>query len=283
MKKVKMILASALTLSMLLSLTSCSAGYQASKFYDFASDNFDYEEYSVKKYSKLSKSDKKEAREDGILVYIEEDEMEDFFDAGNDDEDSNFGAVKCFLDTDDMDPDDVKEMTYFSTGEEDDKKYDVTNIYVMNFVDKNAAQDAFNEVLDRVEDDLDVDLEELDEAEYKFKGNSGYIVVNIDSDTFCECFLSYYVDMYEDYGEKLDKDQKKELKKAFKDEFGDIQFYMATYLKGDSVVCICGMSNQGDSEEVEDFCEEFKIACPFDVENSDVMNDALIDNFVTDM
>ena len=277
MKKFKTVAAVALTGAMLMGLTACGKGNQAKKFYDHVLKDYDYEEYTVKKYNKLveDKKAKNEAMEDGILVHVEADEMDKFW--KDKDSNSSFDAVETFFTKDDADSDDVRELTYYVKGENSDDNKEIVTLMVANFNSADLATEAFENTVDRTTDGLDIKTKELSEDEYKLSGSSGHLLINLDTDTFVEAVISKYEEAYQ---QEFDKDMLKEMKKSFKDEFGDLNCYFLTFLDGDCIISVCGMTISDDYDLVEDFIKEFKLGDPLNVELSDELHDAVVDNFI---
>ena len=57
MKKIKMIALATLALTMMAGVTGCFSSPKAEKLYNFADENFDCKEYTVKKLDKLGTGD----------------------------------------------------------------------------------------------------------------------------------------------------------------------------------------------------------------------------------
>lgn len=275
MKKIKLVLATALILSMLMGVTSCSSGIKAQKFYDYAVDNLECEEYTLKKFKKVK--DDKEVEKDGVIIHIEEDDVEDYFDIMDEDDDNNssFDLSKCYVTPEDTKAKYVKEITEYMISESNTTDVSATGILVINFDNSSSARDAFESMLDRVEDEIDISPEDLSEDEYMYKGSNGYLLVHVDEDTFIDGVVDVLTG-----GEEAEysKDDLEYFRDKCEEQFGDFNCYMATYLKGSSIVSIVCLTNEGETDAVEDFCEAFKLQSPLDVDNTKEFEEAIIEN-----
>lgn len=280
MKKFKMIASATLALAMMTGVTGCFSSPKAEKFYNFADENFDCKEFSVKKLEKLGTgSDYDEAKEDGILLYLTDgDDIDDFMDYIDESKGEKSQQMNnCIVDFEDCKAKDIKELSYYLKEEKGDKSMSSEAIVAVDFVDSKAAKSAFENMMDRVEDDVEVDFDKLSKDEFKFSGSNGYFIVNVDEDVLLEAFVSYYISAR---GYSDDKETRKEIREMIEDELGNMNCYQATYLQGSSVISVVCISIDGDTDNIEDFCEEFKLTCPTDMENSDELNDALAENFI---
>ena len=280
MKKFKMIASATLALAMMTGVTGCFSSPKAEKFYNFADENFDCKEYTVKKLDKLGTgSDYDEAMADGILLYLtDEDDIDDFADYIEETNNKKSSKMNnCIVDFDDCKTKDIKALSYYIKEEEGDKNMLSEAIVAIDFADSKAAKNAFENMMDRVEDDLEVDFDKLSKDEFKYSGSNGYMIVNVEEDVLLDAFVSYYISAR---GYSDDKETRKEVREMVEDEIGDMNCYQATYLQGSSIISVVCLTIKGDTDDIEDFCEEFKLTCPTDIENSDELNDALSENFI---
>ena len=282
MKRFKMIASATLVLTMMAGVTGCFSSPKAEKFYNYADENLDCKEYTVKKLEKLGTgSEYDEAMEKGILVYLtDEDDIDDFADYIEDKDSKNSSSMNnCIVDFEDCKTKDIKALSYYIKQETGDKTMLSEAIVAIDFADSKAAKSAFEKMMDRVEDDVEVDFDSLTKDEFKYSGSNGYFLVNVDEDIIIDAFVNYYISA--NYLNK-DKDTKKQVRELIEDEFKDINCYQATYLQGSSVISLVTITLKGDADTIEDFCEEFKLTCPTDIENSDDLTDALSENFITE-
>lgn len=282
MKKIKMIALATLALTMMAGVTGCFSSPKAEKLYNFADENFDCKEYTVKKLDKLGTGDDYDkAKEDGILLYLTDgDDIEDFLDYMDESNSSKSQAMNnCVVDFDDCKAKDIKELSYYLKEEQGDKSMSSEAIVAVDFADSKAAKKAFENMIDRVEDDVEVDFDKLEKDEFKYSGSNGYFIVNVDEDVLLDAFVSYYISAR---GYSDDKETRKEIREMIEDELGDMNCYQSTYLQGSSVISVVCVSIDGDTDNIEDFCEEFKLTCPTDIENSDELKDALSENFIAE-
>ena len=285
MKKLKSAAVLVLAATMVFGMTSCfGGGLKAEKFYDYALENIDCEEYTVKELNKMDKSEMDEAKEDGIILYFNDtDDIDDFIDFSeeqNESSTSETNMIRCYVTQEDFKAKDLTELAYYKRDDANDEKQKMTSdsIIVMNFKDSASAKKAFESMLDRVEDDIDVDLESLSEDEYKYKGSKGYLLINADDDTFIDAFIYGYAKAY---GQEIKGDDLKEARKTIKNRLGKMNCYMGSYLNGNTIVTVLCLTNENGTDTIDAFCEDFKFTCPDDIENSEDFVDCLIENLIT--
>lgn len=221
--------------AMLLGAAACSKKPSAEKLEKAAKDKLDAEEYSLEDLEDLSEGKGTKALKDGIVIKTNGEEIDDVY--GKDIKDIDTDQIAPYmdamgLDIDDWDTDDLGDITFYIKADgveklSGEKASDAVLVYaaVVEFTDKDKADEAFEDFMgnveDGMEDSLDIDIDDLNEDEYLNDGNKGHLVINMDGDDLIDAVKV----ISEKSGGTANSSDLKEAKKIM----GDLQIVAAFY------------------------------------------------------
>lgn len=216
--KLKKIISVALTASIALSFAGCSS---SNKKFVSAIEDLDFEEMEYSDYKDLDEEDGD--YEDGVFVVT------------SDEKEIKKLVKKMEFD---VDEEDVASIVFAVKVEEDEDDYDTQRgqfaAYMISFKNAGAAEDAFDDMCDFLEDQ---------------------------GDNF---------DMFEDYGDVgQDDDDDYYILAVDADFYGDeMAVRMGVYLDGKDVICVISISYNDFVDDytdlVDDFCDSYDLTNPSD-------------------
>lgn len=271
--------------SVVFGCAACSKKPSAKNLDKVATSKLDAEEIALEDIKDMEQDEIMEALEDGIVIKTNGEEIDDVFGKQIKKADTSSAAEvgdAVGVDIDDWDTDDLGDITVYAKAEGVDKlgegDVDDANIVfatVVEFTDKDKANEAFEDFMgnieDLMEDELDLDLEDLSEDEYLNDGDKGHFVICMGADDI----IDGVKDMYKQYGADMDKDQLKEMQKMF----GDLQIVVGVYYDNGVFTIVGGFSANG-LDDLETVCDKLGIDNPLEVENSDELKEALISGVI---
>ena len=235
--------------------------------------------------------------EDGIVIYATGDDLEDLIDDEQDVEERKEQAEETLkelkkngidveeilgFDPSDWDVDDVEDMTIYAIGDDlDDKeKSCVEGAVVLQFADKEKANEAFEGFATNYVEKSGIDLKELNKGEIVSKGHSIQIILNGDSDLIGDLIVDLMALLADKTGmdKDLAKEQVKEAKSKIKESIDkDVVFTFGLYYNNGTMTIIYGYSMSGDLDNIATIAKTLGVTDPTTVEMSDAMYDGFID------
>lgn len=235
--------------------------------------------------------------EDGIVIYATGDDLEDMIDDEEDLEERKEQTEKTLdelkdhgidveeilgFDPSDWDIDDIEDMTIYAIGDdvEDKKKSCVEGAVVLQFVDKEEANEAFEGIATNYVEKSGIDLKELNKGEIVSKGKSVQFILNGDSDLIGDLIVDLMALIVDKTGmdEDLAKEEIKEAKSKIKESIDkDVVFTFGLYYNNGTMTIIYGYSMSGDLDNIPEIAKILGVTDPTTVEMSDAMYDGLID------
>lgn len=234
--------------------------------------------------------------EDGIVLYATGDDLEDLADDEEEVENKKEEAEDTLdelkengidvediigFDPSDWDVDDIEDMTLYAIGDGFDKDEDVCieGAVVIQFADKDKANEAFEGFATNYLETSGIDLKKLNNGEIVSKGNSTQFIINGDADLIGD-LIGDLMGVFADKTE-MDEDEKKEAIKELKSRVKegineDIAFTLGVYYNNGTMTIIFGLSMDGDLDNIPEIAKTLGVKDPTTVEMSDEMYDGFI-------
>ena len=235
-----------------------------------AAEKLDAEEYEIDDLEELEEKKLVKALDKGILIETDGDELQDVFDI--DDEMFSQLGDAIDVDLDDCEIDDFSKITAYIRAEDIDKMttgqtgiVDGTIAVVVEFDDKDKANDVMADLMDvfeeTMEEDFDVDVSALNKQEYRNSKNKAQFVIHLTSDDV--------IDLVESVFDNLDGDAPTDLVKELIKAYEDVELVLGIYYDN-GVLTILMATNDG-IEDLDMIAGKLGIKKPSTVENSDEM------------
>lgn len=243
--------------------------------------------------------DFKKDLEDGIVIYATGDDIEDQIDSEDDVEERKEKAEETLkelkkngvdveeilgFDPSDWETDDIQDMTIYSIGDnlDDNKKACSESAIVIQFADKDKANETFESIATNYVERSGIDLEELNKGEIVSKGKSIQFIINGDSDLIGDLIIDImyiFADKTEMDEEQIEE-QIKEAKIQVKEGLdSDIAFTFGLYYDNGIMTIVFGYSMTGDLDNIAIISETLGVTDPTTVEMSDAMYDGFVKFF----
>lgn len=246
-----------------------------------AAEKLDAEEYEIDDLEELEEKKLVKALDKGILIETDGDELQDVFDI--DDEMFSQLGDAIDVDLDDCEIDDFSKITAYIRAEDIDKMktgqtgiVDGTIAVVVEFDDKDKANDVMADLMDvfeeTMEEDFDVDVSALNKQEYRNSKNKAQFVIHLTSDDV--------IDLVESVFDNLDGDAPTDLVKELIKAYEDVELVLGIYYDN-GVLTILMATNDG-IEDLDMIAGKLGIKKPSTVENSDEMYNT-IEGLLNDM
>ena len=246
-----------------------------------AAEKLSAEEYEIDDLEELEEKKLVKALDKGILIETDGDELQDVFDI--DDEMFSQLGDAIDVDLDDCEIDDFSKITAYIRAEDIDKMttgntgiVDGTIAVVVEFDDKDKANDVMADLMDvfeeTMEEDFDVDVSALNKQEYRNSKNKAQFVIHLTSDDV--------IDLVESVFDNLDGDAPTDLVKELIKAYEDVELVLGIYYDN-GVLTILMATNDG-IEDLDMIAGKLGIKKPSTVENSDEMYNT-IEGLLNDM
>ncbi len=235
--------------------------------------------------------------EDGVVLYVTGDDLEDLMDDEKDVEERKEEAEEALdelkengidvediigFDPSDWDVDDIEDMTVYSIGDNLDKteKVSLEGAAVIQFADKEKANEAFEGFATNYVETSGINLDELNKGEIVSKGHNVQFILNGDSDLIGDLIVDLVTLLADktDMDKELAKEEIKEFKSKIKEQIDeDIVFTLGVYYNNGTMTIIYGISMKGDLDNIPEIAKTLGVTDPTKIEMSDAMYDGFID------
>ena len=235
--------------------------------------------------------------EDGVVLYVTGDDLEDLMDDEKDVEERKEEAEEALdelkengidvediigFDPSDWDVDDIEDMTVYSIGDNLDKteKVSLEGAAVIQFADKEKANEAFEGFDTNYVETSGINLDELNKGEIVSKGHNVQFILNGDSDLIGDLIVDLVTLLADktDMDKELAKEEIKEFKSKIKEQIDeDIVFTLGVYYNNGTMTIIYGISMKGDLDNIPEIAKTLGVTDPTKIEMSDAMYDGFID------
>lgn len=269
--KMKKIVSAVLALSMAASIAGCSKVKKITidDFVD-ACEAMGAEEVDYDEFEDLDD----DAIEDGVYTIMDSDDIADAYEQyenNNTADMYNIDVPEPIIDAEDIEQAAVYvQMTQNTddiSGIEDIDDLDVDMILAaqMTLTDANMAEDYINGIADCLDEYTGIDVEDLSADEYYLGKNEGYLKVHVTVEDVVAAFYdSNIYGILQSFGSEMG-----DLEEVLDALSGDIA--VATYVNGENVVLVMGVSIGHEPQLLDDFCSELTIDNPVTVDaNPDV-------------
>ena len=225
----------------------------------------------------------KEDLKDGIFFRANGEDLEEYMDELK--EKAGSQGISAQM-TEALDIDDiikfkkVNDCAALISGEiDEDKKEGLTeNVMIFRMQDKDAAADVFDNLVDKLKDNTEIDIDKLSKDEFQ---DGRKFVINVDTDDVTDIFGDLIDNMMSSklgplaaFGDI--KDSAKEMKKEIRQELGDdFRMVIAIYVKNDMVTVVQGTTTSDDFDKLPEITSKLGLDDPLKVKNSEELIDGL--------